>query len=134
MKITLGSTVLCHGTSLTLGAFTGPEALRLSLAREVQVRQAIDAEEVTLAERKNAVWTLSFGVAAEFASPEAALVATQTLAAALQRTGDAPQALTLGEGANATRWQQAVLTGFDAEPIGCTLRVAYALTAAQQGV
>lgn len=133
MLITLGETVLCHGATVAVGAFTGPSDLRLSLQREVQVRQAIDAEEVALAARGNAMWSLSFGAAAEFATPEAALAAAQTLALAIRELGDAPHTLTLGDGATATRWRQAVLTGFDAEPIGCTLRVAYALTATHQG-
>lgn len=133
MKITLGTITLCHGANVAPGAYTGPESLRLALSREAQVRQAIDAEEVSLAARHNAVWTLAFGVVAEFASVEAALAAAQTLAEAIRETGETPAALTLGEGANATTWRQAILTGFEAEPIGCALRVAYTLTATQQG-
>ncbi len=129
MKITLGTTTLCHGANVALGAYTGPESLRLALRREAQVRQAIDAEEASLAARKNAVWTIAFGVVAEFASVEAALAAAQTLAEDIQETGETPAVLTLGEDANATEWQQAIITGFDAEPIGCALRVSYTLTA-----
>ncbi len=134
MTITLGSLVLCHGAVITPGAYTGPDALRLTLTREVQVRQAIGAEEVSLAARKNAVWALSFGVVAEFASDAAALVAAQTLAKAIRETGETPHTLTVASEAATLVWKEAVITGFDAEPIGCSLRVAYALTATQQGV
>ena len=131
MRITLGTTTLCHGASLAPGDFTGPEDLRLELRREVQVRAAIDAEEVTLAARKNAVWALSFAVCAAFESPELALQASQTLAAAISEAGETPDELTLGQGSNATTWSQAIIANFTAEPIGCTLRVAYAITAAK---
>lgn len=132
MTVTLGKVTLCHGADLALGHFAGPEGLRLSLAREVQVRQAIGAGEVSLAARKNAVWTVSFGATAEFASEAAALGAAQRLAADIRETGETPAALTMSHGSDRLTWSQAVVTGFEAEPIGCTLRVIYALTASQQ--
>lgn len=133
MRITLGTTTLCHGATTAIGDYTGPDELRITLSREVQVCQAIGAEEVTLAARKNAVWTLSFAAVAEFESIEAALSAAQTLAEQIREEGETPGTLTLGEGAQATKWQQAILTGFEAAPIGCSLHVAYTLTATQQG-
>lgn len=127
MVITYGATTLCHGADNTVGKATGPNDLSISFQAEVQNKRAIGAADVSLAARGNAVYSISFSTYTEYASIAAALAAILALDAALRVDDGASAKLTIG----ASSWAEAVVTGFNASLIGCTLAVSYAFTAAK---
>ncbi len=129
MIIKLGANILCDGADLDVGKLTGPSNLRMSLAREVQVKRSIGAEEVSLSARKNGVWTVSFGAIAEYESEDDAIAAAVELSSRMEESGETPLALSFD---NVMLFAEAVVTQFECTPIGCSLQISYNLTATKK--